>query len=1010
MNEIKIYLKTSGSFAELYKDFNLYQGCYRNSQISVYVPRSILYANAENTFANLVKVGGILMAPNGTKLTTKSYYLDYVKEETVNTIDYAVYTTITPKEFCVYAGTQTVVVNVENIDNTNAEAPTILSVTTTQTANLIVLESAYLGQDEPIDPTELEKLRATLTVIQENVVELQTSVRGLQGEVSGIQIDLEQVHTDLGNRVEKTTLTYSLYGTDKNGNQAIIPYGTTGLGNSIPQYTADGEIRIPASPTQSYYAANKGYVDKGLQEKLDKTGGEIHGDLLVGGELRVLDDTIIIGNLTVQGTTITEDAETIMSKANVIVTNSEGAPLTQLSGIGIRTNATLVYGIMYDPGDDTVKLGEGTLDANNEFTFNSGEGTAVATRADSTMWTNGHLSMWNAAEYRFVDSGIAADNVVTVNTAQQITGAKTFAQAVRVGTGNVYASYYTGGVIWRDSNGNDHANIFPAGSGTLALTSDIPTDYVTQEEFEKAQRSIEDIYTILGQTVILWQSLTQEYTTRETAAGLDIIDGALTEVKEIRGKTVATENLIPFPYAETTKTQNGVTFTVNSDGTITVNGAATKNTSFFLVFENPTMCLNLRAGENYTLSGCPKGGSDTTFSMYVQDLSYTQSIIDYGNGATKAISYTQYYAFIRIAEGYTANNLVFRPMLNAGTTAKPYSKWFAGLKNARFEKIVSTGRNLIPYPYEESTKTENGITFTVNSDGSITANGTTTVSPSIFNVAKISLNAGTYALRSFVNVANAGICQFYIDIPSEPNDRTGNGVTFTLQDDIVNKNVNIIVDPSQTVNNLIFKPMLQFGTTATAYEPYISDTLSAETPIELAEYDVAYPETGETKRQSNTLTFDGTEAWHLTAQPEGYFLMAIGINPHAAESSGDIISNYGENSTPAGAPNNDFGFYIANADKSALVIWFNNNFYPNVTDLSSAKSQLAAWAEAGDPLTVTYKTAEATTEVTPFNKSRYQAWDGGSETIYQGTNDNSEYGAENTVVQNYATKRGGTTE
>ena len=162
-----------------------------------------MYANAENTFANLVKVGGILTAPNGTKLTTKSYYLDYVKEETVNTIDYAVYTTITPKEFCVYAGTQTVVVNVENIDNTNAEAPTILSVTTTQAANLIVLESAYLGQDEPIDPTELEKLRATLTVIQENVTELQTSVTGLRGEVSMIETDLEQVHTDLGERLTK---------------------------------------------------------------------------------------------------------------------------------------------------------------------------------------------------------------------------------------------------------------------------------------------------------------------------------------------------------------------------------------------------------------------------------------------------------------------------------------------------------------------------------------------------------------------------------------------------------------------------------------------------------------------------------------------------------------------------------------------------------------------------------------------------------------------------------------
>lgn len=1009
MNEIKIYLKTSGSFAELYKDFNLYQGCYRNSQISVYVPRSILYANAENTFANPVKVGGILTAPNGTKLTTKSYYLDYVKEETVNTIAYAVYTTITPKEFCVYAGTQTVVVNVENIDNTNAEAPTILSVTTTQTANLIVLESAYLGQDEPIDPTELEKLRATLTVIQENVTELQTSVRGLHGEVSGIQIDLEQVHTDLGNRVEKTTLMYSLYGTDKNGNQAIIPYGTTGLGNSIPQYTADGEIRIPASPTQSYYAANKGYVDKGLQEKLDKTGGEIHGDLLVGGELRVLDDTIIIGNLTVQGTTITEDAETIMSKANVIVTNSEGAPLTQLSGIGIRTNATLVYGIMYDPGDDTVKLGEGTLDANNEFTFNSGEGTAVATRADSTMWTNGHLSMWNAAEYRFVDSGIAADNVVTVNTAQQITGAKTFAQAVRVGTGNVYASYYTGGVIWRDSMGNGHANIFPAGSGTLALTSDIPTDYVTQEEFEKAQRSIEDIYTILGQTVILWQSLTQEYTTRETAAGLDIIDGALTEVKEIRGKTVATENLIPYPYADTTKTVNGVTFTDNGDGTITVNGTATDNAFFNL------KTITVQIGSNYFLSGCPSTGSTTTYIVYAADGVYGYA--DAGAGKLINPASTNLSLSVLVYAGATLSNVVFRPMLNAGTEAKPYSKWFAGLKNAFFKEIVSTGRNLIDLSGVSLEKTVNGITFTKQADGQYHATGTIAdpsqgVSPTVnINQGKV-YPAGVYSTARYT--VDGKDTEFFVSAYSAKTGapiRNIDKANTNINEDFVIRSAGIYVNRAITgAIDLTVSTMLNFGSSALPYEPYISDTLSAENPIELAEYDVADTETGETKRQSNTLTFDGTEAWHLTAQSEGYFLMAIGINPHAAESSGDIISNYGENSTPAGAPNNDFGFYIANADKSALVIWFNNNFYPNVTDLSSAKSQLAAWAEAGDPLTVTYKTAEATTEVTPFNKSRYQAWDGGSETIYQGTNDNSEYGAENTVVQNYATKRGGTTE
>ena len=833
----------------------------------------------------------------------------------------------------------------------------------------------------------LSQLQGFYDGLNTEVEELQTSVRGLQGEVSGIQIDLEQVHTELGNRVEKTTLTYSLYGTDKNGNQAIIPYGTTGLGNSIPQYTADSEIRIPASPTQSYYAANKGYVDAGLEEKLDKTGGPINGDLLVGGELRVLDDTIIIGNLTVQGTTITEDAETIMSKANVIVTNSEGAPLTQLSGIGIRTNATLVYGIMYDPGDDTVKLGEGTLDANNEFTFNPGEGTAVATRADSTVWTNGHLSMWNAAEYRFVDSGIAANNVVTVNTAQQITGAKTFAQAVRVGTGNVYASYYTGGVIWRDSNGNDHANIFPAGSGTLALTSDIPTDYVTEKEFSNLAQQVEDLYA-LGEQGGLFTVTTVEdtYTARETAGGnLNIADGVSTIVKTIEGSTVKCDNLIPYPYANTTKTVNGVTFTDNGDGTITVNGTATDKATFNL------KTITVEIGSNYFLSGCPSTGSTTTYIVYAADGVYGYA--DAGAGRLINPASTNLSLSVLVYAGATLSNVVFRPMLNAGTTALPYQPYFKGLKNASFEKIVSTGKNLVPYPYEKSTKTENGITFTVNSDGSITANGTTTVNPSIFNLAKISLKAGTYALRSFANVENAGVCQFYIDIPSEPNDRTGNGVTFTLQDDIVNKNVNIIVNPNQTVNNLIFKPMLQFGTTAQSFEPYKQSVLSLPAPVELPVYNTLNFQTGKNVSQGVTQIFDGTEDWYISG--DGTNIRAYVVKTTLNEG----ICNFYK----LGDAKIQGEFDLADG------AYIRFNAYGIATNVDEWKAYIATQYAAGDPLIVRYKTAEVQSE-TDLNASsdRYLAWKGGSETIVQGEVDNSEYGAENTVKQDYFTITGGT--
>lgn len=867
MNEIKIYLKPSGSLAYLYKDFDLYEGCYRNSQLTVFVPKSLLYENENGTFVNLAKTGAILTAPNGSKLTTKSYYLDYERDQTIGGVEFRVYTTITPKEFCVYAGTQTVVVNVESIDNTTPDAQTIISVTTTQTADLIVLESAYLGQDEPIDPTELDKIKATLT-------EIQSEIGGLPNKY--VTVDTNQ--TISGNKTHTGINTFngftSINGVGIDADAIVkgsdrfkypVKSGTLALTSDIPEniVTRDenGQIKVPLAPAQDDDAVSKKYVDDADNTKLNK--------------------------------------------------------------VEPFANGTYAY---------------------------------TVTKSDVFGTTNGYTEISET------------DKIKTI--------------AKRKANGCIETR-------------TPYADVEAANKGYVdTAISD------TQNQLAQTNQNVEDLYTILEQAqVVTVTTLEQAYTTRETADGENIVDGVQTTVKEIRGKTVATENLIPYPYAETTKTANGVTFTVNSDGSVTVNGTATSDADFMLL-RGPIQSYS----ESYFLSGCPTGGSDTTY--YISE-GFTTSK-DTGNGVVFNNLPSDQAWRIVIKSGTTVNNLVFRPMLNAGTTAKPYSKWFAGLKNASFEKIVSTGRNLIPYPYEESTKTENGITFTVNSDGSITANGTTTVNPSIFNLAKISLNAGTYALRSFANVANAGICQFYIDIPSEPNDRPGNGVTFTLQDDIVNKNVNIIVNPSQTVNNLIFKPMLQFGTTATAYEPYISDTLSAETPIELAEYDVVYPETGETKRQSNTLTFDGTEEWYLTGNAENNFYNYRYYTPISVEAQKTkvpcICNKYDYKLSVENDTGNDIGILVIRG-----YVYIRLGSGSTIKSVTEWKSQLAAWAGAGNPLTVTYKTAEATTEATPFNKSKYIAWKNGSETIEQGPTDNSEYGAENTVKQDYFTLTGGTT-
>ena len=127
-----------------------------------------------------------------------------------------------------------------------------------------------------------------------------------------------------------------------------------------------------------------------LDKKIDKAGGTFSGNVAIQG------------NLTVSGTTTTESEKQLAVKENVIVTNADKVNLqTLLSGLAINKNSTATYGIMYDPADDTVKFGEGTLDANRKFVFKTGEGHPLAIRADSSQFTDAVLVKWNATKMAF---------------------------------------------------------------------------------------------------------------------------------------------------------------------------------------------------------------------------------------------------------------------------------------------------------------------------------------------------------------------------------------------------------------------------------------------------------------------------------------------------------------------------------------------------------------------------------------------------------------------------------
>ena len=116
-----------------------------------------------------------------------------------------------------------------------------------------------------------------------------------------------------------------------------------------------------------------------------------------------------------------------------------------------------------------------------------------------------------------------------------------------------------------------------------------------------------------------------------------------------------------------TKTVNGVTFTINDDKSITVNGTATAQISFMI---NNKVGLGIG---NYILTGCPSGGSNNTFYLTAYASSVWLSAPDVGSGC-RIENKTVTHVVISIASGYTANNLKFYPMLRDADITKKKKK------------------------------------------------------------------------------------------------------------------------------------------------------------------------------------------------------------------------------------------------------------------------------------------------------------------------------------------------
>lgn len=315
--------------------------------------------------------------------------------------------------------------------------------------------------------------------------------------------------------------------------------------------------------------------------------------------------------------------------------------------------------------------------------------------------------------------------------------------------------------------------------------------------------------------------------------------------------TGAKNILTPTLTSESTK--EGITCTPNPDGTFTLNGTfptTSSNTSVYFVVVNNAKLKEL-SNKYGAINVICSGGSDIEHSQgrlrfYKIDINegtYDSSATDKERSLTLSDNIMDSSANISIVvyRGQTLNNVVIRPMIRpvsiSDTTYQPYAKTNRELTVAEDEdraaligQVDKGAKNLLRNT--ASSQVVGGVTFTVNADGTIIANGTKTNNDWLYLSTGNSLAAGTYVLSSGLAPQSNSSIRLIITTA----DSLGSAIMGTegeqqvnikqLTSDYTGLYYAIRISSGTTVNNVVFKPMLCTASDWTVSQKFVPYALS----------------------------------------------------------------------------------------------------------------------------------------------------------------------------------------
>lgn len=288
-------------------------------------------------------------------------------------------------------------------------------------------------------------------------------------------------------------------------------------------------------------------------------------------------------------------------------------------------------------------------------------------------------------------------------------------------------------------------------------------------------------------------------------------------------------------------TANGVTVTANANGSITLSGTATSAN----IWIGYVRSYVLRPGSTYTLSvdgtlpgwtglrAEPRNASGSVIAGDTFEVTATFKTRTFTVPADAS-----YFTFVFRFSGSVGTTLsgTYRIMLNEGSEPEPWCP--PGLNGVDELSVVCAGKNLAKL---YSVGTKNGVTTTVNDDGSITVSGTNTGAEfgAAYSVDAVAEAVDAAAGREITVSLKGGVNGLYLNLNGYPPGGADQALaganeynqfvgTDTIPDGFKTSSLFLGVSPGFSGTVTVY-PQLELSPTATAYEPPAVTT----TPVDL---------------------------------------------------------------------------------------------------------------------------------------------------------------------------------